>query len=80
MTSIEHGADGLRQRNVSIIGMSEQDARQAVLQLNALEESSAKDEKDKKTFGRTPDGTGMHKSPPSTGLRISSQSLKVCGH
>lgn len=49
--------NSLRQRNVSIHAMSEEDARQAVLKLNALEEKVA-NEKDKKTYGRTPDGTG----------------------
>lgn len=50
--------EGLRQRNVSVQAKSIEDARQTVLQLNALEESTGKDDADKKTFGRTPDGTG----------------------
>lgn len=49
-------------RNAPIHANTEEDARQAVLQLNALEEKSAKDEKDRKTYGRTPDGTGMYPS------------------
>lgn len=59
MSFSEGQAEGLRQRNVSMTGMSQQDARQAVLQLNALEEKIAKPEDERKTFGRTPDGTGM---------------------
>lgn len=50
--------DGLRKRNVSIQAASEAEARRAVLELNAMEEKTAKKEQDKKTFGRTPDGTG----------------------
>lgn len=33
-------------------------ARDAVVELNSAEEGSDKDEKEKRTFGRTPDGTG----------------------
>jgi len=50
--------EGLRQRNVPVQANSSEEARQTVLQLNALEESTGKDDADKKTFGRTPDGTG----------------------
>jgi hypothetical protein len=51
-------AENLRKRNVPIQARSEDEARNAVLQLNAHEERTSKDEKDRKTFGRTPDGTG----------------------
>lgn len=54
----ESQLEGLRKRNVAIYAPSDEDARSAVLRLNALEETSAKREEDKKTFGRTPDGTG----------------------
>ena len=50
--------EGLHQRNVPVQAKSTEDARQTVLQLNALEEKTGKDDADKKTFGRTPDGTG----------------------
>lgn len=55
--------EGLRQRNVPVHARSNEEARQAVLQLNALEEKADKKESDKKTFGRTPDGTGMTSNP-----------------
>jgi hypothetical protein len=51
--------EGLRQRNAPLQAKSTDEARQTVLELNALEdEKNVKDEKEKKTFGRTPDGTG----------------------
>lgn len=57
------GREGLRKRNLSFSAISPEEARRAVLELNALEEKEdVKDEKDKRTFGRTPDGTG--KPPP----------------
>lgn len=49
---------GLRERNVSIQTNGDEEARKAVLHLNALEEKAEKQDKDKKTFGRTPDGIG----------------------
>jgi hypothetical protein len=52
------GAEGLRERNVSLRANDEDEARMAVLHLNALEEKAEKSDKDKKTFGRTPDGIG----------------------
>lgn len=53
------GKEGLRKRNLSFSAISPEEARQAVLELNALEEKKdVKDEKEKRTFGRTPDGTG----------------------
>jgi hypothetical protein len=58
--SPEYGSEveGLRKRNVSIHVASEAEACKAALELNALEERAPKKEEDKKTFGRTPDGTG----------------------
>lgn len=58
--SEELDAQGLRQRNVPIRAGSVEDARKAVLQLNALEDKTDKVDSEKKTFGRTPDGTGKH--------------------
>ena len=53
------GKEGLRQRNAPLQANTSEEARQTVLELNALEEQKgSQDEKDKKTFGRTPDGTG----------------------
>lgn len=52
--------EGLRKRNVSFLAHSDVQAREAVLELNAQEEHSTKKEEDKKTFGRTPDGTGRY--------------------
>lgn len=49
---------GLRERNKPIRTDTAEDARKAVLELNAVEENADKNEEDKKTFGRTPDGTG----------------------
>ena len=49
---------GLRERNVSLQTNGDAEAREAVLHLNALEENAEKQQKDKKTFGRTPDGIG----------------------
>lgn len=56
-------AEGLRQRNVPVQANSSDEARKAVLQLNALENETDKVDSDKKTFGRTPDGTGKHRNP-----------------
>jgi|TARA_R110002003_G_scaffold1264_3_gene22803 hypothetical protein len=36
------------------------DAKRKVLELNDHEDKSKKDEQDKRTFGRTPDGTGAY--------------------
>ena len=49
---------GLRERNISLQTNGDDEARKAVLHLNALEENGEKQDKDKKTFGRTPDGIG----------------------
>jgi hypothetical protein len=51
-------AENLRKRNVPIQARTEVEARNAVLELNAHEERTTKEEQDRKTFGRTPDGTG----------------------
>ncbi|EXJ94232.1 phosphatidylethanolamine N-methyltransferase [Capronia coronata CBS 617.96] len=56
-TSGDSVTDGLRHRNAPMRTENEKEARQTVLDLNALEEKSSKAEKDRKTFGRTPDGT-----------------------
>ena len=37
---------------------SSADAREKVLGLNSAEDMNGKDEKDRRTYGRTPDGTG----------------------
>ncbi len=50
--------EGVRERlphQASSVG----DAKSTVQGLNAAEEIANKDEKEKKTFGRTPDGTSM---------------------
>ncbi|RMZ77706.1 hypothetical protein DV738_g4247, partial [Chaetothyriales sp. CBS 135597] len=49
--------EGLRQRNKPITALSEEDARQKVLELNALEENNITEGRERKTFGRTPNGT-----------------------
>jgi len=50
---------GLRERNTNATGhTSAEEAKQAVQQLNAQEFNSEKDMKNKRTFGRTPDGIG----------------------
>lgn len=54
----EAATEGLRKMNTPIHADTEAEARQVVLNLNAVEEKSDKQEKDRKTFGRTPDGTG----------------------
>jgi hypothetical protein len=46
----------LLQRRVS---RGQQAAKEKVLELNTAEEDSGKNESEKKTYGRTPDGTGM---------------------
>lgn len=51
-------SEKLRQRNVPVQASSSEEAREVVLQLNALEEKANKNDNDKKTYGRTPDGTG----------------------
>jgi hypothetical protein len=51
-------ADSLRERNVPVRARTEDDARKAVLELNAHEERTQKDEQNRKTYGRTPEGIG----------------------
>ena len=51
-------AEGLRERNIPQHATSSEDAHATVLDLNTKEENSEKDEEEKKTFGRTPNGTG----------------------
>ena len=51
-------ADGLREKNTPQHAHSTESAQATVLDLNSQEEYAEKDEKDKKTFGRTPNGTG----------------------
>jgi hypothetical protein len=46
-------------------------AQDAVKELNEQQASEGKDEKDKKTFGRTPDGTGAYTRPSFSGPRAS---------
>ena len=56
--SLGMDTEGLRERNKPVRTNTAEDARKAVLELNAVEERANKNEDDKKTFGRTPDGTG----------------------
>ena len=49
-------ADSIRERNAPV--RTEDDARRAVLELNAHEERTQKDEQNRKTYGRTPEGIG----------------------
>jgi len=58
--------EGLRERlpqqpEAPVKAENEQTASDAVRALNEKEAGEQKDEKDKKTFGRTPDGTGAYK-------------------
>ena len=50
--------DGLRERNVPQQACSATEARETVQDLNSEEQHTDKDEKDERTVGRTPDGTG----------------------
>ncbi|SLM34003.1 phosphatidylethanolamine n-methyltransferase [Lasallia pustulata] len=50
-------AEGLRERNIPQNAHSSESAQAMVLDLNSEEAQAEKDEKDKKTFGRTPNGT-----------------------
>lgn len=68
--------EGLRERLPSqpeapIKAANADEAQDAVKILNEQEASEEKDEKDKKTFGRTPDGTGAYKIPSLGGSRAS---------
>ncbi len=59
-SSADVATESLRKRNTPLRANTKEDARRAVLELNALEEKEVKDDKDRKTFGRTPDGTGKY--------------------
>ena len=48
--------EGLRERNVPLRASSEEDAKKVVQELNRQSEENTKE---KKTYGRTPDGTGQ---------------------
>ena len=50
--------EGLQESNASIQANGDDKAEQAVLHLNALEIKAEKKDKDRRTFGRTPDGIG----------------------
>lgn len=50
---------GLRERNVPQQAYPAADPRGIVQDLNDEKHNTEKDERGKKTFGRTPDGTGM---------------------
>ena len=52
-------ADNLRERNVLVRAHTDDDAKKAVLELNANEERTHKDEQNRKTYGRTPEGIGL---------------------
>ena len=52
--------EGLRERHVPQQACSAEEAEEIVQGLNNEEHLARKDEKDKKTFGRTPDGTGTY--------------------
>ena len=57
----QHGGmdlDGLRRRDAPQNASSPELARNTVQELNAEEEADRKEAKEKKTFGRTPDGIG----------------------
>lgn len=67
--------DGLRERlphqpEAAVKAANVNAAQDAVKVLNEQQAGEEKDEKDKKTFGRTPDGTGAYNIPsPSNGRR-----------
>lgn len=65
-SSSDLDAIGLRERNVKQQASSADEAKEAVQELNTEEQHAAKSEKDKKTFGRTPDGTGRYCAQQST--------------
>lgn len=55
-----HSTQGLRQRKMPPQATSAADAREAVLEMNTREEKNDKPDGERKTFGRTPDGTGKY--------------------
>lgn len=80
MSSAEDGLgvnmEGLRERlprqpEAPVKAQNVDVAQDAVKVLNEQEAGEKKDEKDKKTFGRTPDGTGAYKIPSPGGFRAS---------
>lgn len=60
-SSSDLDAIGLRERNVKQQASSAGEAKETVQGMNTGEQHAAKPEKDKKTFGRTPDGTGRYR-------------------
>jgi len=60
-SSSDLDAIGLRERTVKQQARSASEAKETVQELNTEEQDAAKPEKDKKTFGRTPDGTGRYR-------------------
>ena len=68
--------DGLRERlphhpEAPVKAANVNAAQDAVKVLNEEQASEEKDDKDKKTFGRTPDGTGAYNIPSSSnGCRV----------
>ena len=62
-STLEAVTESLRKRNTPLRTHSKEDARRAVLELNALEEKEVKDDNQRKTFGRTPGGTGTLPTP-----------------
>jgi phosphatidylethanolamine N-methyltransferase len=67
-------ADNLRERNVPVRARTDDDARKAVLELNAHEERTQKDEQNRKTYGRTPEGIGLSLPTTSGNISIASTS------
>ena len=66
--------EGLRERlphqpEAAVKAENVNTAQDAVKVLNEQQASEEKDEKDKKTFGRTPDGTGAYTRPSLNGCR-----------
>ena len=51
---------GLRERNVKQQTSAASEAKETVQELSSEEQHPAQSEKDKKTFGRTLDGTGRY--------------------
>lgn len=61
-----HDVQGLRHRNAPTQANSADDVRKTVLELNTVEEKNDKLDGERKTFGRTPDGTGKYCGPKIT--------------
>lgn len=60
-SSSDLDAIGLRERNVKQQASSAGEAKETGQGLNTEGQDAAEAEKDKKTFGRTPDGTGRYR-------------------